>query len=84
MARQESSRTGSSTGGSATSRSRPLAFLLGTWVGATTVGCLAAWMWTHLITGKLFVPGKRGGGQLVEVPEVAEQLDRWIDRIEEA
>ena len=41
-------------------------------------------MWTHLITGKLFVPGKRGGGQLVEVPEVAEQLDRWIDRIEEA
>ena len=35
-----------------------------------------------MLTGKLFVPGREGGGQLMEVSEVTEHLDTWIAKIE--
>ena len=82
MATRQSSQASSGVKRTRARRSRPSGFLFGVWIGAGALGCLAAYAWTHMLTGKLFVPGREGGGQLMEVSEVTEHLDTWIAKIE--
>jgi hypothetical protein len=60
-----------------------MGFLFGVWVGASALGCLAAYAFTHLLTGRLYVPGTKGSGKLLAVDEVAEKMDGWIAKAEE-